>query len=160
MIHVGETDHGEQIMRAAGSRFTPVTMQVISRTEKGKLYGGVIYENYTGDGGSVVVHIAGFVRNWINRDLLWIMFDYPFRQLNCVQAFAQVAANNTECLQFCRSIGWKQVIRLEAVYPDGDMVLLRMWRDDCRFLNIKPRAISSNKGHKDGQAKASCTARL
>lgn len=152
MIHTGNYRHGDQIMRAAGSRFTPVTMQVISRSENGKLFGGVIYENYTGDGGSVLVHIAGFTKNWINRDLLWIMFDYPFKQLNCTQAFAQVEAKNERCLKFCRSVGWKEVIRLEGVFPDDDMILLRMRRDDCRFLDLKPRSLVSKKDHTSGQA--------
>ena len=145
MIHTGNSDHGVVIMRSIKSDFTPVTMEVISRTEKGILLGGVIYENWTGPGGSCLVHIAGFTKNWINRDMLWIMFDFPFRQLDCKLAFAQVAAKNTIARAFCESIGWEELHTLEGVFPDDDMVLLRMKRDTCRYLKLKPRTISPRR---------------
>lgn len=145
MIHVGNASHGQSIMEATGGDFASVTMEVISRTENGELYGGVIYENYTGKGGSVLVHIGGFKPHWINRDMLFIMFDYPFRQLDCKQAFCQVRAKNTHTLEFCKSFGWEEVIVLEGVFPDDDMVLMRMRRDTCRFLNVKPRNVKSRR---------------
>lgn len=150
MIHSGNEDHGAQVMAAVGSRFTPVTMQVISRSEGGVFKGGIVYENYTGKGGSILVHISSTSKHWINRDLLWMMFDYPFKQLDCKQAFAQVASKNTQCLDFCYAIGWSEVITLEGVFPDDDMVLLRMRREDCRFLNLKSRAERSKKGANNG----------
>lgn len=146
MIHFRNHIHGERLMASIDAKFSPITMEVISRTENGELYGGLIYENYTGPGGSVEVHIASFHPRWLNRDMLYVMFDYPFRQLDCVQGFARVKAKNEACLKFCKSIGWKEVIRLEGVFPDDDMVLLRMKRDECRYLDIKPRTIRSNKG--------------
>jgi RimJ/RimL family protein N-acetyltransferase len=136
-------------MKAAGSDFSNRLMQVISRTENGILMGGIVYENYTGANGSCLVHIAGFEPNWINRDLLWIMFDYPFRQLDCKHAFAQVAANNTKAYEFCMSIGWELLHTLEGVFPDGDMLLLRMKRENCRFLGIKPKNVRP-RGMQDG----------
>lgn len=150
MIHSGNEDHGNQVMQAMDSLFSPVTMQVISRSENGKFMGGIVYENYTGKGGSILVHIASTSRHWINKDMLFIMFDYPFVQLDCKQAFAQVKASNEDCLKFCRSIGWQEVITLEGVFPDDDMILLRLRREDCRFLNLRPRTIRSKKGDHNG----------
>jgi len=150
MIHFNSEDHGRQIMKAAGADFSPRLMSVISRSENGVLYGGVVYENYTGKNGSLLVHIAGFHRRWINRDLLWVIFDYPFRQLDCKQAFAQVRAKEKHTLKFCLSFGWKEVITLEGVFPDDDMILLRMLRDECRFLNLKPRKLQPRRTPKDG----------
>ncbi len=147
MIHFNEVGHGERIMQAINSTFTPVTMQVISRTsDEGELLGGVVYENYTGRGGSVLAHIAGFTPSWINRDVLYVMFDYPFVQLDCTQVFGQVAAKNTHTLTFSKKLGWEEVITLEGVFPDDDMVLLRYRRKGCRFLGVKPRTIKSNQG--------------
>ena len=146
MIHFSNKDHGEQIMRIAGGLFTPVTMEVISRSENGVLRGGVIYEKYTGKGGSVIVHVGSKDPKWIDRDMLWVMFHYPFVQLDVTQAFAQIAAKNTHALEFSRSVGWTEIIRLEAVYPDDDMVLLRLRREECRFLGLKPRNLRYNKG--------------
>lgn len=142
-------------MEAMGSSFSTVTMKVISRAEDGVLYGGAVYENYTGEGGSIVMHIAGFRDVWINRDLLWIVYHYPLVQLGCKQIFAQVATKNKECISICRGAGWEEVIKLEGVFPDDDMILFRMRRENCRFLKIKPRALKSNKGDTYGQAESS-----
>lgn len=160
MIHTGNADHGQQIMAATGGDFAAVTMEVISRTENGNLYGGVIYENYTGRDGSVLVHIAGFVPNWINRDMLFIMFDYPFVQLGCKQAFCQIRAKATHTREFCLSFGWEEVITLEGVFPDDDMVLMRMRKETCRFLNIKSRNVKPRRTIENGQAESASAARL
>lgn len=146
MIHFNNHSHGRKVMKSINSSFTPVTMQVISRTDdEGKLLGGVVYENYTGPGGSILAHISGFAPNWINRDMLYVMFDYPFNQLDCKQAFGQVAAKNTHSIEFNTKLGWETVMTLEGVFPDDDMVLMRYRRENCRFLAIKPRSIKSNK---------------
>jgi hypothetical protein len=145
MIHVNNYEHGRAIMKSINSAFTEVTMQVISRSEGGELLGGVVYENYTGPGGSILAHIAGFAPNWINRDILFVMFDYPFTQLDCKQAFGQVAAKNTHSVEFNKKLGWEEVITLEGVFPDDDMILMRYRRENCRFLNVKPRSVRSNK---------------
>jgi hypothetical protein len=145
MIHIDNHEHGQRIMEAAGSDFSPVTMEVISRSENGVLYGGAIYENYTGKGGSVLAHIAGFKPNWLNRDMLWIMFNYPFVQLDCRQAFGQVKASNHDVRKFNKSLGWEEIFTLEDVFPDDDMILIRMKREDCRFLNIKPKKVGPKR---------------
>lgn len=141
MIHTNNYEHGHRIMKSINSQFTEVTMQVISRSENGVLLGGAVYENWTGAGGSVLAHISGFAQNWINRDMLFVMFDYPFVQLDCKQAFGQVAAKNTHSIEFNKKMGWEEVIRLEGVFPDDDMILMRLRRENCRFLGIKPRSI-------------------
>jgi len=150
MINTGNVDHGEQIMSSIGSAFTKVTMQVISRSENGVLLGGAVYENYTGKGGSLLTHVAGFAPNWVNRDLLWVMFDYPFIQLDCTQAFSQVAAKNKASLSFCKNLGFQEVITLGGVFPDDDMILLRMKRSECRFLKIQPKTIFPRRITNDG----------
>lgn len=142
MIHIDNHEHGERLMEQIGADFSPVTMEVISRTENGVLLGGAIYENYTGKGGSVLAHVAGLEPNWLNRDLLWIMFDYPFVQLDCKQAFGQVKAKNEEARRFNKSLGWEEIFTLEDVYPDDDVILVRMKRENCRFLKLKPKTIA------------------
>jgi len=128
-------------MRATGGDFSKVTMEVISRTENGILMGGVVYENYTGKGGSVIAHIAKFAPNWITRDFLWMIFDYPFRQLDCNQVINHCRAKNADAIQLCKSMGGKEVAKIEAVFPDDDVVILSIKRQGCRFLDIKPRTI-------------------
>lgn len=147
MIHIGNKDHGQKIMTAAsGAVFTPENMQVISRSLNGEFKGGVVYENWTGEGGSITIHIGSVDSRWINRDLLWMMFDYPFNQMKVTRAFAQISSANEDCLKFSKSVGWTILHRIEGVFPDGDMILMRLLREECRFLGLKPKNIRSNKG--------------
>lgn len=152
MIHAGNEEHGERIMRSIGSGFSKVTMEVISRSENGILYGGVVFENYTGSGGSILIHVAGMHPTWVNRDMLFITFDYPFNQLGCRYLFGQVAAKNAEARAFNKSLGFEEHITLEGVFPDDDMILVRMKKEDCRFLKLKSRTIRSRRTFEDGQA--------
>lgn len=147
MIHTGNATHGQRVMEAAsGGVFTPENMQVVSRSLNGEFKGGVVYENWTGEGGSVIIHIGSVDKHWINRDLLWVIFDYPFNQMKVTRAFAQIASRNEDCLRFARSTGWTELHRIEGVFPDDDMVLMRILREECRFLGLKPKTIRSNKG--------------
>lgn len=152
-IVVGNKQHGSMIMELIDSQFSPVTMQVISRVENSELLGGVVYENYTGAGGSIEAHIGSFGPRWLNRDLLYVMFDYPFKQLDCKQAFVRVKSKNEKSLNWCHSLGFKEYCVIEDVFPDDDMILLRMKRDECRFLNVKPRTVFSRR-IENGQAES------
>ena len=50
--------------------------------------GGVIFSNYTGE--SIAMHSAAWDQHWINRDMLFVIFDYPFNQLGVKRMFGQV----------------------------------------------------------------------
>ena len=142
MIELGRLDHGARIAEAAGCLLDVNHDVVISRTDDwGKLLGGMIFYGHTGK--SISVHIAGFSPTWITRDLLWISFDYPFIQLKCANLFCQLRSRNFKALDFIKKIGFKQEVIIPEVYPDEDMIVGRLRKDECRWLNIKPRYITS-----------------
>jgi RimJ/RimL family protein N-acetyltransferase len=91
-------------------------------------------------GGSVLCHMAGWSPRWMTRELLYVGFDYPFNALRVKTLYATVPADNTRALKINRRWGFKDVVTLPDVYPDGDMVILGMRREDCRFLGIGPPA--------------------
>ena len=142
MIYFGNEYHGNEIMVSTGGSFSFDTMTVISRAVDDDFKGGVVFENWTGKGGSVLAHLAGFSPNWLNRDLLWVMFHYPFMQLDCTHAFVQVKGKNKASKNIVEAMGFKEVITLKDVYPDDDMILYRLYRDECRFLKVKPRNLN------------------
>jgi len=76
---------------------------------------------------------------------LYVIFDYPFKQLDCKQAFIRVKAKNEKSLKLVRSLGFKDLVTIEDVFPDDDMVVLRMKREECRYLNIKPALVKSKR---------------
>jgi len=127
--------YGPQIAAASGILLNPNFDTCIARlTPEGKLMGGVIYSQYTGAGGSVTMHVAGFLPRWVNRGMLWTCFDYPFNQLDVRVIFGQVPTSNAAALMFDLHLGFRLIHVIRDVYPNDDMNLLAMYRPDCRFI--------------------------
>lgn len=150
MLVLNNPHHGHAIARGAGVAFNPAVDIVIARVIDGDLCGGVIFNNYTG--ASVSNHIWGRDEHWIDRDLLWISFHYPFIQLRCRKVFGQIPANNKRSLDFSLKIGFKIEARIREVFPDEDLIVVAMKREDCRWLKIKPsKAFLKTEEFSDGR---------
>lgn len=145
MIVCSNNLHAARICEAAEVVHNPFADQVIARVEGDTLYGGVVFQNYTGRGGSIQMHMAGFVRNWANREMIWAAFDYPFTQLGCKKVFGPVRASATETLEIDRRLGFKVEAVVEDVFPDEACVILALAREDCRWLKLKPRTLQRGK---------------
>lgn len=135
MIISNNEQHGYVIASAAGCVFNKGVDQVISRVEDGKLLGGVIFTGYCG--ASICIHVAGFDPHWINKSMLWITFDYPFNQLGVKKLIGQVPSSNLKALEFDKKLGFKEEARISDVFPDGDLIVLSMRREDCRWLKMR-----------------------
>lgn len=138
-----------QIAQAAGTYFNPDCDICIARVEDGELLGGVVYTNFTGH--SIGMHVAGFRDNWVNRDLLWVCFDYPFRQLGVSNIFGLVPASNSKALAFNQNLGFKIITTIPGVFDDGGMIVMMMAKQDCRWLRLKPRGLAPNSEVLDGR---------
>lgn len=139
-IHINDHDHGYRVAKAAGVIFNPSGDVVISHSRQGALTGGMIYNCFTGC--SINIHIAGFDPRWGDRDLVWVGFDYPFNQLGCKKVFGQVPASNTQALEFDLKLGFKIDAVIKDVFPDGDLIVVSMAKDDCHWLKLKPRNLA------------------
>lgn len=143
MIELGNQVHGYAIAKAAGCLLNPAYDIVISRSSGGKLLGGVIFTDYTER--TIRVHTAGFAPAWMNRDILWVTFDYVFKQLKCASVFSEIRSSNSKALDFNRKLGFKEVAIIPEVYPDGDLVVTRLRSEDCKWLNIIPRTVRAGQ---------------
>lgn len=147
MIVFDNHSHAHLIALSSGAIFNPAADRCISREENGLLLGGTLLSGYTGKGGSISVHIAGFTPTWMTRDLIWVTFDYIFNQLGCAKLFGQVPASNQKALEFDLKMGYKVEHVIEGVFPDGDLYLVAMRREGCRWLKLKPRGIAAGGAH-------------
>lgn len=127
------------IAKAAGCSFNPECDVAISRWEDGLLLGGVIYQNFTHE--SIAMHVASFRNNWVTRDLIWVCFHYPFVQLGVKRIFGQVPETNIQALNFDLRFGFKILTKIDGVFPDGGVIVLVLERDECRWLDLKPRSL-------------------
>jgi RimJ/RimL family protein N-acetyltransferase len=83
------------------------------------------------------MHVAAIDDNWISKDLLWAVFDYPFNKLGVSVILATVSSNNKEALKLDRHLGFLDKAYIEDAHLDGDLVILAMRRENCRWLDIK-----------------------
>lgn len=130
--------YGPKIAEAAMAGFNPARDVCMARVVHGENVGGFIMTDYTGVGGSMVTHVAGFRPGWLTRELLFNTATYCFDVAKCGRIFGQVAASKPKVLAFDLKMGWKEVAFLPGVFPDGGSHVLSMTRDECRWLNLRP----------------------
>ena len=84
------------------------------------------------------MHVAAVGEvNWASRDLLWAVFDYPFNKLGVSVIIGQINADNESALRLNRHLGFKEIAKIADAHMDGDLVIMTMRREDCRWLDIK-----------------------
>jgi RimJ/RimL family protein N-acetyltransferase len=139
MIEFNNNSHGDQIAKQARCTFDPKRDIVISNLRGNELLGGVIYTEYTGT--SIKIHVASFSKRWISRDGLWLVFDYAFNQLGVKKIIGVIRLSNLKAFDFNQHLGFNVETRIRDVFPDGDAVVMGMYRAQCRWLDLKPRNV-------------------
>lgn len=110
--------------------------QAIGVEQGGKIVSGVLYHDFNGS--NVWMHFATDVP--ITRRLLAVAYDYPFNQMGCTRLTGWVEASNTAARDLDLKMGFTQEAVLEGAARDGgDVLILRMFRKDCRFLKLGGR---------------------
>lgn len=98
----------------------------------GMLVAGIVLESFTGR--SANMHVAGVGRNWVNRNMLTTCFLYVFKHLGLQRITGLVPASNTAALDFDLHLGFQHEYTMIDGAKDGDLHILGMRREDCRFL--------------------------
>jgi RimJ/RimL family protein N-acetyltransferase len=84
---------------------------------------------------SVTCHI--YLEKGLNRQYLHTIFDYPFVQLGVEKVIGPVNSSNLDALKLDKHFGFEEEARIKGAYPDGDLVLLTLTKDKCKFLGEK-----------------------
>lgn len=135
-------EHGYLIADTIPRIFNPHADQVISRVdEDGRLLGGVIYEGLISN--CVFMHQGSHAKNWMSKDMLWLLFDYPFNQLRVGKVCGTISSAKPELLHFNQRLGFRVEATIKDAYKDGDLLVMSMTRDECRWLKVKPTTIRS-----------------
>jgi len=141
-IVLNDPRYGPAIANAAGAEWGEKST-CIARVRDGWIVGGAVYQAFTHE--SIGMHVAGFEPRWLNRDLMWVGYHYPFVQLGVQRLFSQVPEDNLASQRLLLHAGWEPVVRVEGVYKGGvACLLMKMERAACRFLDWKPRTIKAN----------------
>ncbi len=102
----------------------------------GEMVAGVVYADYNGP--NVVCHIASDgSRKWLTKQYLWTIFDYPFNQMKCDRITVCVGEGNFASLAFVLHLGFTLEARLSKAHPTGDLLVLRMFKRNCRWIRAR-----------------------
>jgi RimJ/RimL family protein N-acetyltransferase len=143
-VRVNNLYDGNALAETAGSKFNPLLDHCIARvTPEGKLMGGAVFRNFTGEGGSINIHVASFVPRWINRTMMFMAADYVFNQLRVNKVFGNIPMKNAQALKFATDAGFKVETIIADVFPGDDMAVLSMYRDECPFWALAARPLGS-----------------
>jgi hypothetical protein len=150
-IRLNDPDDGAWIMARVGGAFDESFDRCIANTRDGEILGGFVFQNFTGRGGSIMVHMAGEDPRWCSRDLLWMAFDYPFNQLHVDKLIAPVPGHGLSALVQNMRAGFMMETQIDGVFPGGaPLVVLSMTRDQCRWLRARQKNYVRNYEMADG----------
>ena len=136
-IRIDAPGAGDWIMQRAGGVFTPSHDHSFATFRDGRIVGGFALCSYLV--ASMTIHAAGSDEKWCSRDLLWMVFDYAFCQLGLHKLIAPVPSSNTRALKVDLQAGFIVEALITHAAADGDLMLLTMTREQCRWLAITPR---------------------
>lgn len=91
------------------------------------------------NGASILMHVAGEGKDWLNREFLWFSFYYPFEQLKLKKIICSVDSTNVDCVKFVEHIGFDLEATLKDASPKGDLRIYTMIRENCKWLSLKDR---------------------
>jgi hypothetical protein len=106
----------------------------IGLIKDGELVVGIMYDGFTGAGGSIMMSSRCDNPKATSRWFYWAIFDYPFNQLGVKKCNVLVHENNDRALKLNIKLGFIRDTDLKDYFPDGDAILLSMYKKDCRWL--------------------------
>lgn len=104
-----------------------------------KMVAGVAYAEWNGV--NVVCHIASEGKRWATREYLGTIFDYPYNQLGVKRITVVVGEGNKDSRRFVEHLGFSREANLSSAHPTGDLLVYRMFRNDCVYLR-EPYALT------------------
>lgn len=104
-----------------------------------ELIAGIWFENY--NGANMMMHVAAVpASSWMNKEILWYTFYYPFIECGCKRVTGLVAETNHQARSFDERLGFTLETRLKDAAPDGDLLVYSMFREDCRWLRLRDKS--------------------
>jgi len=99
----------------------------------GQLIAGVVYNHFSSM--DVCMHVGAINgKRWLTKSFLLEAFHYPFVQLGKNRVTALVARKNKTTGRFVRDLGFNYEGKLRKHYPNDDLIVYGMLREECRWI--------------------------
>jgi RimJ/RimL family protein N-acetyltransferase len=127
---------GNWVYARTGGTFPENICTAIGLAKDSKIVAGVVYEGF--NGASVKTHIAIDDKEYLTKDFIRIIFQYPFLQLKCKKLIGIVDSSNAAALRLNEKLGFVKEGELKGASLTGDLVLMTMTKEQCKYLG-KPK---------------------
>lgn len=131
MIVIGE-GVCEWVAQRIDGRYYAGSGQGIGIEKDGQIVCGVIFEGHNGR--SIQIHVALEPGARMTREWFKVLFSYAFNQLGVQKIIGVVDSTNQAALRFDKHIGFVEEAVIKDAGKHGDMHILTMTRQHCRFL--------------------------
>lgn len=125
---------GPWVAEKCGYQWIPGRSSTFGKISDGRIVAGVAYEDF--NGANVNCHIC-FEPNSLTREFLGLIYQYPFFQLGVKRITGLVVSTNQEALKLDMKMGFEVENVMKDAHPDGDIIVLVMWKNKCRYLDDK-----------------------
>ena len=85
------------------------------------------------------MHIGSVGEHWMDRNLLWACFDYPFNKLGKKVIVVTLEASNEDAVRLNRHLGFSVETVIKDAHEHGDLMIMSMRADNCKWLALKPK---------------------
>jgi len=100
-----------------------------------EIVAGVVYNDFNGV--NCCMHVAAVPgARWMRREYLWTCFDYPFNQMKVQRVTGLVGEGNLAARRFDEHLGFTLETTLSRAHPTGDLLVYRMFREDCKWIKL------------------------
>lgn len=99
----------------------------------GEIVAGVAYNEFNGP--NINAHIAA--TRPLTRGFVRVIFDYPFNQAKVNRVTCLIGEDNAKSRHLCQHFGFTEEARLAGAHPGGDLIIYRLLRNECKWLEKK-----------------------
>lgn len=107
--------------------------QAIGLEKNGKIVSVTGYNHFNGKSCHVHFYHSG---GYVSRHYIWLVHHYPFIQCGLDVMIAIVASSNQKIIRLARHLGYILQHTLAEAHPEGDLLILTLRKQDCRFLGV------------------------
>lgn len=119
---------GHWVAQRVGAHFGNAT--ALGWIRNGRIVSGVMYEDWNGR--SLVAHIA--TEAPLVPGFCSVIFHYPFIQVGAEKIISPIHGHNPKSMKLALKMGFEEEGRIKEAHPTGDIALMVLHRDKCRFL--------------------------
>jgi RimJ/RimL family protein N-acetyltransferase len=118
----------------SGGNLTDYYECVAVADDEGNLKAGVVFDGWTGEGGSVFLHSRIDDAKYATRAFYCMVFAYAYMELDVKMCYGIVNSYNEKAKKLNEKLGFTKEHPLRNYFPDGDAILYGLHRDDCRWI--------------------------